>query len=343
MEYVRESIFAGALRSFCKSIAMILGVAIGIGVVLFGVGILVGPNMMPSQSQPLLMPDAEGDRTMLPASAPVILKIDFTGVIGMGDLTGEKIENLLLDSREGFFKGNRVKAILLHIDSPGGSATDSDIIYRALIAYKKKHQIPIYAYVDGLCASGGMYIAAAADKIYASYSSVIGSVGVRMGPNFNVADAMVKYGVSALTLTEGKDKDALNPYRPWRPDEDADLKDLMAVLYDQFLTIVVQGRPMMTKEALINTYGAHVFIAQQAAQYGYIDEWDANYSKTVIHLVQAAKIEVNEPYQVIQLTPPRPFFSDLAQSFTPVKILNSFFGKGDLSELNGKFLYYYQP
>ena len=164
-----------------------------------------------------------------------------------------------------------------------------------------------------------------------------------MGPNFNVADAMTKYGVSALTLTEGKDKDALNPYRPWKPDEDASLKDIMAALYDQFLTIVADARPNLSKEALINTYGAHVFIAQQAAQYGYIDEWDVNYSKTVTHLAQAAQIGGKEEYQVIQLTPPRPFFSDLAQSFTPIKVLNSFFGKGDTSELNGKFLYYYQP
>lgn len=343
MDYVRESIFAGALRSFCKSIATILGVALGVGFVLIGVGILVGPNMMPPQSQPMIMPDAEGNRTMLPGSAPVVLKIDLRGVIGMGDLTGDKIENVLLDSREGLFKGDRVKAVLLHIDSPGGSAADSDIIYRALLAYKKKHQVPVYAFVDGMCASGGMYIASAADKIYSSYSSVIGSIGVRMGPNFNVADAMTKYGVSALTLTEGKDKDALNPYRPWKPDEDASLKDIMAALYDQFLTIVADARPNLSKEALINTYGAHVFIAQQAAQYGYIDEWDVNYSKTVTHLAQAAQIGEKEEYQVIQLTPPRPFFSDLAQSFTPIKVLNSFFGKGDTSELNGKFLYYYQP
>src|SRR3569832_2488927 len=90
MEYTRETIFAGALRSFCKSIATILGVAIGIGVVLFGIGILIGPNMMPPKSQPLLIPNAKKNRTMLSGSAPVILRLEIHEVIGVGDLTSEK-------------------------------------------------------------------------------------------------------------------------------------------------------------------------------------------------------------------------------------------------------------
>ncbi len=343
MEYTRESIFAGALRSFCKSIATILGIAIGVGFVLIGIGVLVGPNMMPPKSQPLLMPDANGNRTMLSGSAPVILRLDFHGVIGVGDLTSEKIENVLLDSQEDFFRGGRVKAVLLHMDTPGGAATDSDSIYRMLMAYKKKYNVPIYAYVDGMCASGGMYISSAADKIYSSHSSIIGSVGVIMGPNFNFSDAMSRYGVSALTLTEGKDKDALNPFRPWKPDEDAALKEVMASLYDQFVTIVSEARPKLTKELLINTYGAHVFIAREAEQNGYIDVGDSNYSETVQALATAGQIGEKEEYQVVQLTPPRAFFSDIAQSMTPVKVLNSFMGKSDISELNGKFLYYYQP
>ncbi|MGH2613435.1 MAG: hypothetical protein ACRDFB_10375, partial [Rhabdochlamydiaceae bacterium] len=104
-----------------------------------------------------------------------------------------------------------------------------------------------------------------------------------------------------------------------------------------------EARPKLTKELLINTYGAHVFPAKEAAQNGYIDMWNSNYSEAVQNLATAAQIEENNPYQVVQLLPPRAFFNDLAQSIAPVKIFNSFLGKGDLSELNGKFLYYYQP
>jgi protease IV len=343
MDLMRESIFAGALRSFCKSIATILGIAIGIGFVAIGIGVLIGPNMLPPKSQPLLMPDASGNRTILNANAPVILRLDFHGVIGVGDLTADKIENLLLDSQEDLFKGGRVKAVLLHMDTGGGAASDSDTIYRALMTYKKKYNVPIYAYIDGMCASGGMYIASAADKIYSSHASVIGSIGVRLGPNFNFADAMTNYGVKALTLTEGKDKDFLNPFRPWKPDEDAPLKDVMAALYDQFITIVSESRPKLTKELLINTYGAHIFIAKDAEQNGYIDAWNSNYSEAIQALATAAQIGENDHYQVIQLTPPRAFFSDMAQSVAPVKVIKSLFGKDDITELNGKFLYYYQP
>ncbi len=343
MEYSRESVFAGSLRSFCKSIATILGIGIGVGLLAIGVGALFGPNMMPPKSQPLLMPDANGSRTLLSGNTPVILRIDFHGVIGAGDLTSEKIENILLDSQEDFLKGGRVKAIFLDMDTPGGSASTSDTIYRALMAYKKKYNVPVYAYVDGLCASGGMYIASAADKIYSTHSSIIGSVGVVLGPNFNFAEAMTKYGVAALTLTEGKDKDELNPFRPWKPDEGASLKSIMDVLYDQFLTIVSEARPKLSKELLINTYGARVFVAQHAAEYGYIDEWNSNYSEAMQSLANSAQIKEDDHYQVVQLLPPRAFLNDLTQTLSPVKAINSLIGKKDLSELSGKFLYYYQP
>ncbi|MFI5264393.1 MAG: S49 family peptidase, partial [Candidatus Kapaibacterium sp.] len=88
-----------------------------------------------------------------------------------------------VESQEGDFKNNRVKGILLYMDTPGGYSTDSDTIYRLLMEYKKQYKVPIYAYVDGLCASGGMYIAITADKIMASDTSLIGSIGV-IAPTF---------------------------------------------------------------------------------------------------------------------------------------------------------------
>lgn len=343
MEFSRESVFASSLRSFCKSIAVILGVAIGIGFVAIGVGIIGGPDMLPPKSHPVLMPDANGSRELISGSAPIVLRLDFHGTIGSGELTSTKIENTLLDSQEGFFKDGRVKAVLLHMDTPGGAASDSDTIYRALMAYKKKYNVPIYAYVDGLCASGGMYIASAADKIFSSHSSIIGSVGVLLGPNFNFADAMAKYGVQALTLTEGKDKDEMNPFRTWKPNEGATLKSITDTLYEQFITIVSEARPKLTKDLLINEYGARVFIAKEAEKNGYIDVSDSNYSDVLQALTSAANIKEEELYQVIQLNPPKPFFNDIAQTFAPIKVVNSLLGRKDLSELSGKFLYYYQP
>lgn len=342
MNFTRESIFVSSIRSFCASIALILGLAIGIGLVGMGIAVMVGPNYLPPKANPLIAPDAHGDRTLLSGSTPAILRIDFHGVIGVGDLTSEKIESLLLDSRDDFLRGDRVKAVLLHMDTPGGAATDADSIYRAIIAYKEKYKVPVYVYVDGLCASGGMYISSAADKIFASPPSVIGSVGVIMGPTFNFSEAMTKYGVAALTLTEGKDKDALNPFRPWEPDEDASLKAVMASLYERFVTIVSTARPKLTKDKLINDFGAHVFIAKQAEENGYIDVAGSDYSQAINELATAAGL--GDKYQVVQLIPQHPFFDGLSQTTLPQKIL-SWLGLSspEQNQLSGKLLYLYTP
>jgi protease IV len=302
----------------------------------------MGPNYLPPKAEPMIMPDANGARELLSGSSPAVLRIDFHGVIGSGDLTGDKITNILLDSRDEFLKGDRVKAIFLHMNTPGGLATDTDQIYRALMEYKTKYKVPIYAYVDGYCASGGMYIAWAADKIFASFSSEIGSVGVVMGPMFNFSDLMTRYGVAALTLTEGKDKDALNPYRPWKPDEDASIRANMAEFYDHFVSIVAAARPQLSKEKLINDYGAQVYTANKALEYGYIDVANSNYSQALSGLAEVAQLGAH--YQVVQLIPPHAFFDNLSQSSFTQKVMQWMgFPAAAQPDFSGKTLYLYTP
>lgn len=345
MNFTRESIFVGAIRSFCTSLAMILGIALAIGIIGIALAFIIGPQYLPPKSNPMIMPDAQGQRAMLSGHAPAILRIDLKGVIGTGDLTSDKIQSILLDSREDFLGGNRVKGVLLYVDTPGGTTTDADAIYRALLDYKQKYNVPIYVYVDGYCASGGMYISCAADKIYATPPSVIGSVGVILGPMFNVSEAMTKVGVSALTLSEGKDKDEFDPFRAWKPNEGATLQDIMAVLYDRFTSIVASARPKLTKEKLVNDYGAHVFVASKAEELGYIDVANADYSQALQGLTAAAQIADQTPYQVVQLIPPHPFLNNLAQVIAPKRILESLGLSSPIKnpELSGKLLYLYQP
>lgn len=347
MDFKKESIFVSAVRSFLTCFAAILGILIGVCIFIIGMVFVSGPTVLPEKCDLLVAPDANGKRELLPDSAPVVLKLDIHGVIGQGDLSQEKVENLLLDSREGMLHNGRVKAILLHIDSPGGVASDADGIYRALLSYKKKYNIPIYAYVDGLCASGGMYIACAADKIYANPSSVIGSVGVILGPNFNISGLMDRYGVQALTITEGKDKDMLSPFRPWVPGEDASIRAITADLYDTFVSIVTESRPRLDRTKLINDYGAQVYIAKTAQEYGYIDVADSSYAQALIDLTQAAGFKDPHFYQVFQLQVPHPFLSQLASdklSLLQGKITHVFQISSYMnSELSGQFLYLYQP
>jgi len=344
MNLTRESIFVGALRSFCTAFAAILGVLVGFFIIAFVVMAAAGPTFLPPKPEFQIAPDAEGKRDLLSGSAPAILRIDVHGVIGMGDMTSEKFQDVLIDSRADLLRGDRVKAVFLHIDTPGGTVTDADAIYRALLNYKAQYKVPIYAFVDGLCASGGMYIASAADKVFATSSSVIGSVGVIMGPSFNFSEAMTKFGISSLTLTEGKDKDMLNPFRPWQPGEDASLRAVMASLYERFVGIVTQARPRLAKDKLVGDYGAQVFIASTAQQLGYIDVAGSDYSHSLSALAEAAGIG-GHPYQVVQLLMPHPFLSSLTHSlFSTGKVKHTLELSPTLNpELSGKLLYMYQP
>lgn len=347
MEYIRESIIVSSIRTFCKSLAGIVG--LGLGIVLVGVVLMLfsSPAMYPQSSAIKIAPDAAGKRVLLPSTAPIILTLDIRGIIGVGDLTAEKFQNILLDAEEGLFANNRIKAILLHINTPGGTVDDADAIYRALIAYKKEHNIPIYAFVDGLCASGGMYIASSADKIFATPASIVGSVGVVLGPAFNFSGLMEQHGIQALSLTEGKDKDMLSPFRPWQPGEDASLRAITAALYQRFVSIVTEARPRLSRNKLIDDYGAQVFISQEAEKRGYIDVADANYAMALKELASQSQIAADVPYQVFTLAPSHPFLSELTEgklSLLSGKVTHQIQFNASLnSELSGRFLYLYQP
>lgn len=311
MQITRESIFVGTIRSFCTGFAVVLGVLLAIGLGLLLLSSFNATSLLPPKAEMTLLPDAEGSRAVQPLSSPVLLKIDIHGVIGEPRLAAADIENILISSREDLLSHDRVKGILLHIDTPGGTASDSATIHRMLLDYKQKYHVPIYAYVDGLCASGGMYIASACDKIFATPWSVVGSVGVIMPPAFNISTVMEKWGIQSLTLSAGKDKDLLNPFRPWSSDEAGPLKPLLAALYEQFVKVVVEGRPKLNREKLLDDYGAKVFIAQTAMDHGYIDSFVNSYEDSIRALAEASGIEKHQAYQVVQLAPPYSIFFDL--------------------------------
>ncbi|MBI2743807.1 MAG: S49 family peptidase [Chlamydiales bacterium] len=343
----RESIFSASLRSFFTSFAAILGVLVGLIIILFIVIGLSGSPLTEEETETSIAADANGSRELLSPSTPAILRINIHGVIGEPLLDSQSIENILLDSRSGMLAGGRVKGILLHMNTPGGTVTDSDDAYRLIKAYKEKYKVPVYAYIEGMCASGGVYISSACDRIYATPSSIVGSVGVILGPTFNFTGTMDKIGVQALTITEGKDKDALNPFRPWKSDEDASLRAITSGLYTRFVDIVTEARPAINREKLVNEYGAHIFLADKAQELGYIDDANANYGKALSELVVAAGIKEKEPYQVFELQPKMNFFSSLTHgkfAFLTGKVKHVLqIGPNMTSEMSGKLLYLYQP
>ena len=323
MEVQQESIFVSAMRGFFRSLFVILGIFAAIFLIslLF---LAISPSYeQPEQTTLEILPDLDWKKQIAPMNAPVILRINVHGIIGDPEqFDSDIVESILIDSRAGLLSNERVKAILLHFNTPGGAAFDSDNIYRLLLQYKKRFSTPIFGYVDGLCASGGMYIASAADKMYCSPPSVVGSVGVISGPFFNVSDAIGKIGVQSLTITEGIGKDEMNPFRPWKPDEDETLKKIMDNLYQQFVDIVTTARTRLDKTKLVKEYGAKVFDGKTAMELGYVDVANSSYEEAMLALMKEANIDAAKPYQIVELQPRKNILAELL--------------RGKSSLLNGK-------
>lgn len=300
---MRESIFYASLRSFFLALFGVAGLLVGIFVVIVIIGSLVGTAENSPEINykfaPSIQPNANGVRKSLSSTAPVILKINLRGIIGTESLDHRTIAQQLIESREQTLKDDRVKALLLHIESPGGTVTDADGIYHAIKAYKEKYKVPVYAFIDGLCASGGMYIAAAADKIFATDVSIIGSIGVVSPPFMNFSQLLEKIGIQSETLYEGKGKDNMNPFRPWRKGEDENLKEIVAYYYDSFVDLMTANRPSLSRDKLVNVYGANIYPAQLAKEYGYIDGSGFSYSDTLNLLAKQIDVK-DDAYQVIE-------------------------------------------
>lgn len=301
---MRDSILYSAIRALFVSFCVVIGLCLGFVFFSVFIATLVGSTSNEARLTTVnteeILPNANGKREVLSSDAPVILQIDINGVIGLDDLTTHAIRQMLVESQEGGMKDGRIKGVLLYVNTPGGTVDDADGILRALLDYKQKYQIPIYAYVDGLCASGGVYVSLAADKIYATKVSLIGSVGV-LAPTFaNVTKLLDKIGVETLSISAGKGKDALSPLRPWKPGEEDNYKQIINYYYDRFVELVVTHRPEMNKDLLVKEYGAALFPAPEAREKGYIDVSGASLSETLKDLLNKVGI-TGDYYQVVRL------------------------------------------
>ncbi len=173
---------------------------------------------------------ATGDHTAL---------IEIAGVIEAGgDVNADSVMNSLNDA----YDNKGTKGIIFRINSPGGSPVQAGIIFDEITRQKKLHPtIPVYAVVEDICASGGYYIAAAADKIYVDKASIVGSIGVLMD-GYGFTETMKKVGVERRLLTAGENKAMLDPFSPVNPKHQAYAQNMLNQIHEQFKTVVRQGR-----------------------------------------------------------------------------------------------------
>ncbi|MGV6816572.1 MAG: signal peptide peptidase SppA [Thiotrichales bacterium] len=193
--------------------------------------------------------------------------VSLKGVIADGQAASAEEINKLLRSA---FEDDGSEAVVLKINSPGGTPVQADRIYHEILRMRELHaDKPLYAVVGDLCASGGYYVASAADKIYAAPASMIGSIGVRMDA-FGVQGLMEKLGVERRTIVAGKNKALLDPFAPQNPEQREHLQAMLNDVHQQFIDAVKKGRGDRLKESP-ELFSGLIWTGDEALNRGLID------------------------------------------------------------------------
>lgn len=181
-----------------------------------------------------------------------------------------------------------VKAILLRVNSPGGSAAASEEILSDINSFKEEHKIPVVAYFTDVAASGGYYVSMSADKIVANPTTITGSIGVIIS-YLNFEELASKYGVSNVVYKSGEHKDILNSFRKATDDENGIMQNLVNDAYDVFVDRVASGRDM-EKDKVKELADGRVYSAKGAKENGLIDE-TGNFEDAVSEARKLAELE----------------------------------------------------
>ncbi|WP_420324044.1 S49 family peptidase [Legionella oakridgensis] len=204
------------------------------------------------------------------------IAVGATPHVGLIDLKGTIFENQLassdnlIKSMEKAYENKGMKALIIRIDSPGGSPVQADYMFNIIHYYRQKYpDIKTYAVCVDVCASAAYYIAAAADEIYANPSSLVGSIGVLYN-GFGFVDTMQKLGVTRRLYTSGQNKGFMDQFSPEQPGQIKKLQVMLNLIHQQFIDKVKEGRGNrlhMNDELFSGLYWTGV----QAKEYGLID------------------------------------------------------------------------
>jgi len=169
-------------------------------------------------------------------SPPTVAVIRLNGAIAAGGRGGALNDIALAPMIERAFRRRKPVAVALSINSPGGSPVQSSLISARIRRLAKERDIPVYAFVEDVAASGGYWLASAADEIWIDPSSIIGSIGV-IATTFGLQDLIARHGVERRVHTAGKSKSMLDPFLPEKP---TDVKRLKALLEQMHVTFISQ-------------------------------------------------------------------------------------------------------
>ncbi len=215
----------------------------------------------------VLVVDWGGSEKLADGKHTALIKLRGT-IEASGDASAEKINGALQSA----FEDKGTLGIILQINSPGGSPVQSGIVYDEIRRQRTKHpEIPLYVVVEDMCASGGYYIASAADKIFVDKASIVGSIGVLMD-GFGFTGTMDKFGVERRLLTAGANKGFLDPFSPQDENQKEHARVLLGEIHKQFIEVVRKGRGKRLKETP-EMFSGLMWTGSQSIQMGLADDF----------------------------------------------------------------------
>lgn len=240
------------------------------------------------------------------SSDPLVAVIRLTGPIASGSRAGVLNDMALAPAIEKAFAKGKPKAVALVINSPGGSPAQSSLIAARIRRLAKEKDLPVHAFVEDVAASGGYWLACAADHIWLDDSSIAGSIGV-ISASFGLHEFITRHGIERRVHTAGKDKSMLDPFRPERDEDIARLKGLQAQIHDSFIAHVKARRgDRLAEDADIFT--GEFWVGQRAVDLGLADG--------IAHLVPKMKEIYGDKTRFAVHGPKRGLFQRFGASLT---------------------------
>ncbi|GBU15231.1 peptidase [Polaromonas sp.] len=218
------------------------------------------------------------------ASSPHTAVVEIKGEIAAGADASADFVNTALRAA---FEDEGSQAIVLLINSPGGSPVQAGMMNDEILRLKALHKKPVYAVIEETCASAAYYIAVSADKIYVDKASVVGSIGVLMN-GFGFTGLMDKLGVERRLMTAGENKGFLDPFSPQSEKQRAFAQTMLDQIHQQFITVVKQGRGERLKETP-EMFSGLFWSGEQAVELGLADQM-ANLDYVAREVVKAEEI-----------------------------------------------------
>jgi len=237
-------------------------------------------------------------------------------------------------------KDSRIKGVILRINSPGGTVTASDSIYDEIKQFKEKKRVPVAAQMMDTAASGGYYVALAADRIVAQPTSITGSIGV-MVQKFDVHELLAKIGVMNTPVKSGEHKDIGSPFRPQTEEEQKLLQKTIDELYGRFVQTVADNRKGLTRDEVLALADGRIYTSEQALKNRLIDR--IGYLNDAIDEVK--NMAGLETARVIIYHVPSAYTENIYSSvpLPPVSEIHLLNLNRDLAGLGSPFLYLWEP